>query len=136
MNKFVKEAEKELARLSAEREMIDIKIKALQSFIEASKVTLKFQTKEKETVSDKIVRIFRREGRSLHYTEILELLERDENYKTKAKDPKAVMTAILSTNPRFVRVERGVYTLEELKRREEEKKPTLPSMENKEMTGE
>ena len=69
-------------------------------------------TEKRESITEKIIRVFERAKRPLHYMEILDLLEKQEGFLMTGKDPKANLTAKLAGSPRFKRTsERGVYLL-------------------------
>ena len=140
MDKFRRQAERELKKLIKKRDLIEAQIKAIMSYLEVAPISQVPKKKSRDTVVDKIIRVFYAEKRPMHYTEIIELLDKYENYKfLKSKDPKGTITAILSVNPQFVRVDRGIYTLKEWKEIEEKEKKENElafNVGNKEMAGE
>ena len=79
--------------------------------------------KEKEPITDKIVRVFEREKRPLHYLEVLSLLREQEGFVMTGKDPKANMTAKLAGSARFSRLDRGIYVLTEWTKQNQRKAP-------------
>ena len=82
---------------------------------------------ETEPITEKIVRVFERAKRALHYMEVMELLETQEGFVLGGKDPKANMTAKLAGSAKFQRFERGVYILSEWAEKGESPEAIEPS---------
>lgn len=104
----------QIAPLQKELEQLRAQIAHLEGYLTALNPSKPGDIiEEKESITKKIIRVFEREKRPLHYMEVLDLLEKHEGFIMPGKDPKANMTAKLSGSPKFKRVNRGVYILSE-----------------------
>jgi hypothetical protein len=71
-----------------------------------------------KTVETLMIKILRRTAKPLHYSEIMDRLQSEENYEIKAKNPKGTITAHLSNSDKIIRFGRGIYGLAEWKKEE------------------
>lgn len=102
----------EMAPIQAKLDTIRAQIAHLEGYLGLKKPQ-GADAGDKEPIIDKMVRVFNREKRPLHYMELMELLEKQEGFLMPGKDPKANLTAKLSGSRKFQRVERGIYVLSE-----------------------
>jgi hypothetical protein len=116
----MEEIKQQIAPLQRELDKLLAKNAALNAYLEADEEIETTDALIAEHIVDRrnpaelIENILRRAGRPLHYKEILIRLKTEENFDMPGKDPSANLTARLSINPQFVRVEKGTYTLREL----------------------
>jgi len=112
MDNFLKQLQREIDRLTLEKQDIDRKIRALESALDTylKETGGKSSSKEEESRGDKIEKIIRLAGKPLHYKEVVRKLQ-EEGYVFEASNPNAATTATLSMDNRFKRVKRGTYTL-------------------------
>jgi hypothetical protein len=119
MSNFLIQIEKEIKRLSRDRDALEKRIKALAE-VHAEYLKDESLTPRKPRLEnrgqgrvDKIVRILKEEARPLHYLEIVDLLEKKESEKFEGvKDKGATITATLSLHrDLFKRVGKGTYML-------------------------
>lgn len=120
MSNFLKQIQREIKRLSREKDSFERRIRTLEllyaEYIRGESL-LEKKIKREDGMGqgrvDKIVRIFKKEMRPLHYREIVELLEKNEGEKLEdVKDKGATITATLSLHrDLFKRVKKGTYVL-------------------------
>jgi hypothetical protein len=129
MATFLNQIEKEIRRLTKDRDALNRRIRSLETVLEEySKGEPHENLKAKAEPSNqgraqKIIAILKESGRPMHYKEIIERLEQTGAEKFEGvKDKGATMTATLSLNREvFKRVGKGTYALIEA----EEKTPSV-----------
>lgn len=111
---------RQIAPLQRELEKLQAKYAALNMYLEADEDAVDTQALlvehavDRRNAADLMENVLRKAGRPLHYKEILMRLKTEENYDMPGKDPSANITARLSMNSQFVRVDKGTYTLRDL----------------------
>ena len=96
------------------------KIEYLEKYLTVSN-GLKFppgettKAKSSATLSDLAISKLKEIGEPVHYTILMDKIEKEEGLKIPGRDPKANMTAHLSNDSRMARFGRGIYGLKEWK---------------------
>jgi len=115
----IERIKEQIAPLQRELERLQTKSDALNTYLEADEESSNTEALIAEHILDRrnavelIENILRKAARPLHYKEILIRLKTEENFDMPGKDPGANITARLSINPQFVRVDKGTYMLSE-----------------------
>lgn len=138
---FDLQVKEQIESLKAENQRIEDEIKPKQKKIEENTIKIKhlneylsvssniptklvrrrrlLHVTPNDTFEDVAVRVLKRHGEPVHYLELKEKMENEENYTIGGKDPIANITAHLSNSTQIIRFERGIYGLKEWKEKNE-----------------